>query len=440
MDRSSRGIRAVTISILLVCLLLIAISGCVRNYDQNREQNNQEQDTPSGELMKLLPGRSGFRWVYSGFAEYGHTMVLESVIPGDTSVRYEIRGNVDDPSGGEARGDFSLKAEYEVTGNSLIMRKASEKMMDNFAELELVRLPLNEGTRWEQQARHNNGEEYRLDCTIQEVKNRAEDKIYTVLYKDKDSDFYEKRRIQENWGVISFETVWESSEGPVIMGYDLYREASGYPEKTSLNAFLPPLDKQLRYFGLAEYAHEGQLVKVRENQEEAVYQFNGTFRDGSGLPGQFKVQYHFDYSKGTVQEKVIENTRSEKDEVNSKIHHPIILKLPLESGNTWQQEITFEGVKKIMSATIVSIAYEGPTYYSQMKSGPPVVTVRYVVEDVPGYFQNMYVEERRFQPGRGMVAFSQLMEGDLNIKDINDEYQVQQAIINNMFGYSLARE
>jgi hypothetical protein len=104
--------------------------------------------------------------------------------------------------------------------------------------------------------------------------------------------------------------------------------------------------------------------------------------------GEFKVQYLFNYKKGTILEKVIENTRSRKEEVNSKLHHPVILKLPLEVGNTWQQEITFEGEKKTMTGTIVSIAYEGRTFYSQMKSVHPVVTVRYRVEDVPGYFQN----------------------------------------------------
>jgi len=75
-----------------------------------------------------------------------------------------------------------------------------------------------------------------------------------------------------------------------------------------------------------------------------------------------------------------------------------------------------------------------------MLSGAPIVIVRYMVEDVPGYFQNRYVEERRFQKGWRMIGFSKLMEGDLNLKDKNDIYQVEQAIINHMFGYSLARD
>lgn len=428
-------------TLILSCFPLLVLSGCEKTQNNNpdTEQTQQETKVPSEELRKLLPQNTGFHWIYSGFAEYGHTMELKSINTDKAAIQYKAEGNVYDPSGGEAPGDFSLKVEYEVTDKSLIMRKTSEKIMDNFSELELVRLPLQEGTQWEQSAKHKNGKNYKLACTIEKIENQPDGKIYTILYKDADSDFYEKRRIQEGWGIISFETVWESEEGPITMGYDLYTEASGYPANITLNSFLPPLGKQLRYFGLAEYAHEGQLVKVSEEQGKAVYQFNGTFQDGSGIPGEFKVQYHIDYHAGTIQEKVIENTREGKNEINSKIHDPIILKLPLEVGNSWQQEIVFDGGKKMMTAAIVSMAYEGQTFYTQMKSGPPVITVRYMIEDVPGYFQNRYVEERQFKNGLGMINFSKLMEGNPDIKDINDLYQVEQAIISYMFGYSLDR-
>ena len=94
----------------------------------------------------------------------------------------------------------------------------------------------------------------------------------------------------------------------------------------------------------------------------------------------------------------------------------------------------------MMTATIVSIAYEGSTFYTQMKSSTPVMTIRYIVEEASGYFQNRYVEERQFQRGQGIISFSQLMEGDLDIKDLDNDYQVEQAIINHMFGYILERD
>lgn len=432
-----RNGRIVFLGVILALIFALVI-GCKNNpAPPGNGQGNQSNE----QIKQLLPKQAGYQWVYSGFAEYGHRMSLHSITTGDTETLYKVTGQVDDPSGGEAQGDFSLSIEYLVKNGSLIMRQKAPQLMDKFNELELIRAPLQAQSKWEQKAiNKKDNKEYQLACTILDVKNEPDGKVYVIEYKDKNSNFYEKRWLKENTGIINFETVWNSPEGPVEMGYSMYNEASGYPQKATLNSYLPPLQQRLRYFGVAEYAHEGQLSKNSENEVQAIYQFNGTFQDGSGIPGEFKVQYIFDYQTGTVTEKVIENTRDKLNQVNSKIHDPVILKLPLDTGNTWQQEVTFAGEKKTMTATIVSIAYESRTFYSQRNSEWPVMTVRYLVEDVPGYFQNTYVEERRFQKGWGMISFANLMKGDLGITSKDDQYKIEEAIVNNMFGYSIAKE
>lgn len=434
MQRNSR----LVIMLVILTLMFALALGCQKKPVQPNGQANQ---TSNEEIKKLLPNQAGYHWVYNGFAEYGHSMDLKTITTGDTETVYTVTGEVFDASGGAAQGDFSLSIDYLVRDGRLMMRQKAPRLMDSFTELELLRVPLQAQATWEQKALNKkDNKEYQLACTILEVKNEADGKVYVVEYKDKNSNFYEKRWLKENIGIINFETVWNSPEGPVEMGYFLYNEASGYPRKLEFTSYLPPLQQKLRYFGLAEYAHVGQLAKTSENEQQGIYQFNGSFQDGSGIPGDFKVQYIFDYQAGTVTEKVTENTRAKTNEVNSKIHDPIILKLPLETGNTWQQEITFAGEKKTMTATIVSIGYENRTFYGQRKNGQPVLTVRYLVEDVPGYFENTYVEERRFQKGWGMIGFSNLMKGDLGITSKDDEYKIEEAILQNMFGYSLAKE
>ena len=424
--------------VVILALIIVLSAGCQTKPAQPNGQGNQAGNE---EIKKLLPKQAGYHWVYSGFAEYGHIMDLKSIVVGDAETVYTVTGEVGDASGGEAQGDFSFSIDYVVKNGGLFMRQKAPRMMDNFTELELIRAPLQAQSKWEQKAiNKKDNKEYQLACTILEVKNEPDGKVYVIEYKDKNSNFFERRWIKENIGIINFETVWNSAEGPVEMGYALYSEASGIPQKTTLTSYLPPLQQRLRYFGLAEYAHVGQLSKNSENEEQAIYQFNGSFQDGSGIPGEFKVQYIFDYQTGTVTEKVIENTRDKMNEVNSKIHDPVILKLPLDTGNTWQQEVTFAGEKKTMTATIVSIGYEGRTFYGQEQSGQPVMTVRYLVEGVPGYFQNTYVEERRFQKGWGMIGFANLMKGDLGITSKDDQYKIEEAIVNGMFGYSIAKE
>ena len=68
------------------------------------------------------------------------------------------------------------------------------------------------------------------------------------------------------------------------------------------------------------------------------------------------------------------------------------------------------------------------------------MTVRYTVANIPGYFQSTYVEERSYQQGSGMTGYSHLMKGNLGITADMDSYEIENRIINNMFGYSLARE
>lgn len=395
----------------------------------------QDHTSENQELKKLLPEKPGFRWTYNGFAEYGHVLELESISPWDSLTRYHLTGEVDDPSGGEAKGDFNLEVNYQIKNGMLVQEKTSTKMMDTFNELILIQVPLQKDNEWTQSVVDKEGKKYELKSKIADIKDEAGSKIYTVLYQDTKSDFFEKREIKEGIGVISFLKYWEGND----IGYTINMDFSGHKEQTTLKSFLPPLNQELRYYGLAEYAHVGKLTKEQESSRGEIYEFNGTFQDGSGIPGDFRVQYIFNYQDGTIQEKVVENTRDEVKEVNSKLHNPIIMKLPLEVGNYWEQEITIDGKSKTMKAKIVSIAIEGSTFYSREKNPQPVVTVQYVVEDVPGYYNNMYFEERDFQKGWGMIGFSQLMKGDLGITEKMEEYQIEQTLIQNMFGYGLAK-
>lgn len=224
---------------LIICIMFLALGGpgCSKPQEENGEQDSPAPETG---LLELLPDRAGYRWVYNGFAEYGHIMELKSIDSGEGETVYRLEGQVDDPSGGEAGGDFSLQVEYRVQKGVLFQERSSPKMMDNFAKMELLRLPLEENAQWEQRAKHRDGKEYQLLCTITEVKEEEGNKVYTVRYQDKNSDFYEERRIKEGTGVISFETVWHSNGEAIVMGYYLYPEVSGYAEAVALGALLPP--------------------------------------------------------------------------------------------------------------------------------------------------------------------------------------------------------
>lgn len=410
-----------SVSCLLLLFALTAVA--CRSYEQDNTA-----------LRKLLPEREGFRWVYSGFAEYGHSMELTEPpsLEKDRTL-YHITGLVDDPSGGEAPGPFDFSLTYQIEKGRLV-RVLSEgsKLMDNrFPSLELIRAPLTKGTAWQQKVQDKAGKQSNLTGTIVEVISENGVSSYRVRYEDSANSYWEERIIQEGIGVVSVELPFDDS----TIGYALYEEASGYPEQLQLNALLPPIGEQLRYFGLAEYAHSGALHPVSQTQAARVVEFIGDFEDGSGIPGTFRVQYTLDYATGTVIEKVISNSRTGTAEVNSLMHDPIVLKLPLQAGTQWTQPVTIDGNQYTMYARIV----ETSLVFNGQSQDRPVTRVRYEIPGVAGYFRETYLEERVFQDGRGMIAFSKLLPGEIGLsgKDLEDEQLVKQALQQHMFGYAL---
>ncbi|WP_176718818.1 hypothetical protein [Caloranaerobacter ferrireducens] len=413
---------------------------------QNNIDNDDNEITNSEkfqELKKLLPERENYRWVYSGFAEYGHQMVLKDIINLNNKIIYSVKGNVFDVSNGEAKGNFGLEIIYTIEEGKLIQRKTGEKIMDSiFNELILIKTPLEKGNEWNQKLKDKEGNLHHLKCYIENINEEKGVKTYSVIYKDLDSNYYEKREIQEGVGIVTFERPYNQNEDSFTIGYSLYKKASGYVNYLEMKKYLPPLEKILIYHGLAEYGHSGVLRKVSEDAEKAVYEFSGSFEDGTGLGGQFRVSYIFNFQDGTITEKVTENTRTNKRTVNSILKDLIILKLPIETGNRWTQPVEINGKIYRMEARIISISYENQPYYpiEKIDMNNPTVKVRYIVKGIKGYFNNTYIEERKFQLGRGMIAFSNLMKGDLRLsgKELDDIYKVNREISNNMFGYSLS--
>ncbi len=211
------------------------LAGCNLGAPQPQPPGPVEQKDFAAQneaLKQLLPEKSGFVWLYHGFVEYSHKMELKSVSSTAGQTVYTITGEIGDPSGGEAKGDYSLAVTYTIKDGVLLQNRTAPRMMDTFPVIELLRGPLNVQTEWEQKLKDASGKEYQLSCTINEIKEENGVKTYTIEYKDKNSDFYEKRQIREKTGVVFFERKIRLNNEPIEMGYYLYEEMSGYPAQT----------------------------------------------------------------------------------------------------------------------------------------------------------------------------------------------------------------
>ncbi len=231
-------IRKMAVVTLLIFLVAgISITGCNSQRSPVQDGQNQQPDgsneDPAAEqnkqLTALLPSREGYTWYYNGFAEYGHRMTLQSIDKQDAATVYDITGEVEDPSGGEAGDrDLHLQIVYTIANGVLTQTKQEESMLDSdFGRLDLLKTPLEEGVRWTQKVSSKENAETELECTIEDVRQDDGVNVYTVVYKDQNSDYYEKREIKEGVGVILFEKLLVLQDQGFPAGYYLNEEASG---------------------------------------------------------------------------------------------------------------------------------------------------------------------------------------------------------------------
>lgn len=380
----------------------------------------------SDELKKLLPSFKGFEWVYYGTDEYSHSMKIGSITQNDDDITYSLKGSVTDLSGGSGQ-DLSLEISYVLNSSRLFQLKRETSMMDSrFDTVELIREPLSSGNSWEQDVVSDDGSKTTLACSIESVRKIGGRNEYSVIYKDKNSSYYEKRKIREGFGVTAFER--PDDAGSSSVGYAISEPMSGYEGSAELNKYLPALDTEAYYNGLAEYGHKGTLKKLWSNAEEAVYEFQGEYEDGTGVPDKFIIRYYFDYLRGTVTEKAVSNSRGGAAELNSKLHNLVILKYPVAENASWSHIAKIDDKEVKVTAKITGLDETDGT-----------VTVQYTAQDVSGYYNKTYLEERTFRIGYGITAFSNLTPGDIGISktDAQEASKLEEALTNHMFGYKL---
>lgn len=388
----------------------------------------QQGDATFDALAALLPDDLGHEWLYYGTAEYAHTMRLDSLRTSALWAQFDISGKVSDMSGGASGLDHALTITYTISDGVLRQHSTGAALLDSpFSDLELLRVPLQKGAKWTQTAVDADGKPVTLDCAITAVDNAGGRNAYTVEYYAQDGSILQRRTITQGQGVTLFERRLGDPEDHLTVGYYL-RTVSDEPSMDNLEDWLPQLGKTTRYVGLAEYSHRGALTLKTPTKEGAIYIYRGQYTGGKGDESKFAVEYTLDKLRGTLTEHVVNSGQKNSPNINSRLHNLVLIRLPLEAGATWSHSATLGG----QSVTVVA-------QITELDRSAGTLRVRYSAHNVPGYYDNTYVEQRTFQKGRGMTAFSCLLEGDIGLSaaDAQDAGKVEAAIAQHSFGYTL---
>lgn len=195
-------------------------------------------------LSGLLPDKTGYNWIYEGFAEYGHRMKLDQITDEPEKRIYSISGEVGDPSGGESTRDRNISIKYTIEKNRLIQEKTEQAMLDSkYDKLILIKTPLTAGTFWPETVVDKSGKGTLINSFIKKVELTDDGKKkYTVRYEDTRSGYYEERIIKEGNGIIAFEKLLELEDSSFPVSYFTY--VSGDFKTVQLNLYFPDTDAQ----------------------------------------------------------------------------------------------------------------------------------------------------------------------------------------------------
>lgn len=386
-----------------------------------------EEDYPQAyqALAAYLPASSGYRWHYEKEAKAGQAGEENGLV-------YELVEVFNRADGGRLhlrKADFTRQEGYDLAytleeGQWLVEEDHLDEAGFQVEKMVLALYPLEEGQSWQQTVKTSRHEALRLRSTITDIDDLGR---LTIDYEDSDQDFYMRRVFSPGRGMLSS---YVKSGEEVLEDLQIDPSSSGYAAERAAQAFLPPKDTILLYYGLAEYAHRAVLEEVLYQPRGQVYVVGGDFKyDGSGIEGTFRVDYQLDGPKGTLTEKVLENTRKEAPSMNSPLSDLIVLSFPLEEGKTWTQELSWQEEKKTMEARILKLTEEGKEARQ--------VQVRYQIKGVEGYVDDTYFETRTFEEGRGLVGFTKLLPGtlDLSPEERENPDLIEEALANMQFGY-----
>jgi hypothetical protein len=358
------------------------------------------------QLATVMPDEENFLWTYSGFAEYGHTMTLDT-ISGDSEYKaYTITGEFLDMSDGESQMDPSISMQYIIENGKLIQFVTGEMIMDpSYQGIILLQTPLELETSWEQTVADNDGNEITLVSEIVEINIIDGKETYTVMYEDAGSNYYEIRKFRQGSGLIAFEKLYQSAEGDFDIAYTLYEEGSGQLNTIMNQAIAEIMPSssgyEWIYSGFVEYGHQMTLTEVIQDNNLITYSVVGEVYDPSDgeATGDYSIDIEYYISNGELRQSINAERLMEPE-----YQDMILIKYPLNIGTSWQQTVS--------DLSGNQYTYDSEIYDLTVEDNQWVYHVKY--QDT----QSDYYELREFQAGKGMISFSKLYEFDEGSEEI----------------------
>lgn len=155
----------------------------------------------------------------------------------------------------------------------------------------------------------------------------------------------------------------------------------------------------LIFSGTVEYGQTLTLNGVIKNDDKLVLNFKGEIEDlsgGEGLSREERIlETTYEINKDSIKEIRKNETRRHSQSI---IREQVVLKLPVEEGNKWTQEVMIDNKTYEAETTIIDI--------SKDNKGKSLVKTETRVPGMEEYPDKVYKEVRVYKEGKGLVEYN----------------------------------
>lgn len=223
---------------MLLLITLVLFVGCTT------QEQTKTKDTfgKISELTIFLPSENA-TWIYTGTGVYYHEMTLNDIIYSDQFIYYKINGEILSDEKSSNYNDYISEIRYVVSRKGWQQELQQSKLIDSkYKGMFLLKFPIEENNVWQEKVLDFDNNKKTVTGKIQSIDLIDGKKVITVKYSEKNSDYYEIRKMMQGKGVVEFEKKIVMNDEEHILRYslnDFYtnEESLDYEIKTFLKAY-----------------------------------------------------------------------------------------------------------------------------------------------------------------------------------------------------------
>ena len=226
--------------LILYLIILSLLVGC-NNIELFKTRNELGSIK---DITAFLSDERGTR-TYKGTGNYYHEMVLEDIVTSNQSIYYKFKVEVLSDKNNSNFGDYSTEIRYIASRKGLQQELRESKFLDSkYKGMYLLKFPIEKNNEWQEKVLDFDNNEKTITGKIESIDVINDEKIIKVRYSEKNSDYYEIRKIIEGKGIVEFQKNMKINEEDHILKYsleDIYYDDG--PMKSEIKIFLESYNK-----------------------------------------------------------------------------------------------------------------------------------------------------------------------------------------------------